>query len=63
MIDELEATLPAWLYASLLAGVPPASCSPPHIHFLQRADDDSGAGEARSPEGVPRAVLGSRVQV
>ena len=27
------------------------------------ADDDSGAGEARSPEGVPRAVLGSRVQV
>ncbi|GBF94613.1 hypothetical protein Rsub_06728 [Raphidocelis subcapitata] len=44
MIDELEVTLPPWLYATLLARVPTAAIAPRCVHFLQRSEDSGGGG-------------------
>lgn len=60
MIDELEVTLPVWLYAAL-AGTTAAACAPRYVHFLQRADDD-GEGGGESAEAAAVSELRERVE-
>lgn len=50
MIDELEVTLPPWLYTKLLARVPAAAAAPEYVHFLQWCEE-ADVCEASSKDG------------